>query len=64
MKVVRGVKVTNNLQSNEYSDIQQLIQIGASHNGFDPASCNVSLCEGLQFEENSANVQNFAASQF
>lgn len=63
MKAVCGVQVPNNLQSNEYGDIQQLIQIGASQKDFDPASCDVSLCKGLQFEGNSANVQNFTAGQ-
>jgi hypothetical protein len=63
MKAVCGQQVTNNLQSNEYGDIQQLMQIGASQKDFDPASCDVSLCKGQQFDDNTANVQNFTAGQ-
>jgi Lytic polysaccharide mono-oxygenase, cellulose-degrading len=63
MKAVCGEQVTNNLQSNEYGDIQQLIQIGSSQKDFDPTSCDVSLCKGLQFDDNSANAQNFTAGQ-
>jgi hypothetical protein len=63
MKAVCGQQVTNNLQSNEYGDIQQLIEIGASQKDFHPASCDVSLCKSLQFDDNSANIQNFTAGQ-
>ncbi|KAN0123016.1 hypothetical protein V8E51_001342 [Hyaloscypha variabilis] len=63
MEAVCGQQVTNNLQSNEYGDIQQLIQIGSSQQDFDPASCDVSLCKGLQFDDNTANIQNFTAGQ-
>lgn len=63
MKAVCGQQVTSNLQSNEYGDIQQLSQIGASQKDFDPATCDVSMCKGLQFNDNTANVQTFTAGQ-
>jgi Lytic polysaccharide mono-oxygenase, cellulose-degrading len=63
MKAVCGQQVTNNLQSNEYGDIQQLLQIGTSQKDFDPSSCNLSLCKGQQFGDNTANVQNFTTGQ-
>lgn len=63
MKTACGQQVTYNLQSNEYGDIQQLMQNGASQKNFDLASCDVSLCKGLQLEDNSANVQKFTACQ-
>lgn len=63
MKAVCGEQVTNNLQSNEYGDIQQLSQIGASQKDFDAATCHVSLCKGQQFDDNSANVQTFTPGQ-
>jgi hypothetical protein len=63
MKAVCGQQVTENLQSNEYGDIQQLMQISASQKDFDPASCDVSLCKGLKFDDNTANIQNFTAGQ-
>ncbi len=62
MKAVCGEQVTNNLQSNKYGDIQQLLQIGAQQNDFSSA-CDVSLCKGLQFANNNATVQAFAPGQ-
>ena len=63
MKAVCGQQVTNNLQSNEYGDIQQLSQIGASQVDFDASLCDVSLCKGLQFDDNAVNVQKFTPGQ-
>jgi hypothetical protein len=63
MKAVCGQQVTDNLQSNEYGDIQQLSQIGASQDDFDVSLCDVSLCKGLQFDDNTANVQKFTPGQ-
>ncbi|CZR51345.1 related to chitin binding protein [Phialocephala subalpina] len=63
MKAVCGQQVTNNLQSNEYGDIEQLSQIGASQKDFDPTACDVSLCKGQQFNDNVANVQTFTPGQ-
>jgi hypothetical protein len=63
MKTVCGQQVTDNLQSNEYGDIQQLSQIGASQDDFDASLCDVSLCKGLQFDDNTANVQKFSPGQ-
>jgi hypothetical protein len=63
MKAVCGQQVTSNLQSNEYGDIQQLSKIGASQDDFDAYLCDVSLCKGLQFDDNTANVQKFTLGQ-
>jgi len=63
MKAVCSQQVTNNLQSNEYGDIQQLSQIGASQGDFDASLCDVSLCKGIQFDDNTANVQKFTPGQ-
>jgi len=62
MKDACGQQVTNNLQSNAYGDIQQLVQIGAQQKDFTSA-CDVSLCKGLQFADNSANIQTFSPGQ-
>lgn len=55
---------TNNLQSNPYGDIQQLNQISTSQKDF-TSSCDVTLCKGLQFEDNnsSSQVQVFTPGQ-
>lgn len=63
MKSACGVQVTNNLQSNEYGNIQSLSKIGASQSDFDPSSCDVSLCKGERFDDNTDNVQTFTPGQ-
>lgn len=62
MKAKCGEQVTNNLQSNAYGDTQQLAQIGAQQKDFTSA-CNLSLCKGEQFADNTANVQTFTPGQ-
>lgn len=63
MKAVCGEQVFNNLKSDAYGPIEQLENIGKSQKDFDPAACDVSLCKGLQFEDNANNVQQFSAGQ-
>ncbi|KAG4440374.1 hypothetical protein IFR05_004167 [Cadophora sp. M221] len=63
MKAVCGEQVFNNLNSNAYGPIEQLQQIGSSQKDFDPSACDVSLCKGLQFEDNANNVQQYTAGQ-
>lgn len=43
--------------------MQQLEQMISSQKDFNAAECNLSLCKGLQFSDNSANVQKFTAGQ-
>ncbi|KAG4412461.1 hypothetical protein IFR04_014392 [Cadophora malorum] len=63
MKAVCGEQVFNNLNSNAYGPIEQLQQIGSSQKDFSPAECDVSLCKGLQFEDNANNVQQYTPGQ-
>ncbi|RDW82479.1 hypothetical protein BP6252_03591 [Coleophoma cylindrospora] len=63
MKAACGQQVSNNLQSNAYGDIQQLAQIGTSQKDFNATLCDVTMCKGLQFEDNANNVQHFTAGQ-
>lgn len=46
-------------------NMQQLEQMTNSQKDFKPDQCNLSLCKGLQFADNSqaGNVQRFAAGQ-
>lgn len=43
--------------------MQQLEQMISSQKDFNAAECNLSLCKGLQFADNQANVQTFTAGQ-
>lgn len=44
-------------------NMQQLEQMIKSQQDFNAAECNLSLCKGLQFADNQANVQQFTAGQ-
>ncbi|KAK0124679.1 hypothetical protein ONS95_009624 [Cadophora gregata] len=63
MKAACGEQVFNNLNSNALGPIEQLQQIGTSQKDFDATACELSLCKGLKFEDNSNNVQQFTAGQ-
>lgn len=43
--------------------MQQLEQLAKSQKDFIADQCNLSLCKGLQFADNQANVQTFTAGQ-
>lgn len=62
-KAACGEQVFNNANSDQYGNIQQLQQISTSQKDFNASVCNLSLCKGLQFSDNSANVQTFTAGQ-
>lgn len=62
-KTACGQQVFNSLNSDQYGNMQQLQNIGASQKDFDESACDLSLCKGLQFEDNSANIQKFTAGQ-
>lgn len=63
MKAVCGEQVFQNLKSNALGPIEQLQKIGSSQKDFDPSACDVSLCKGLQFEDNANNVQRYTPGQ-
>ena len=43
--------------------VEGLPELAATTANFDSAACNVFLCRGMQFEDNTANVQTFAPGQ-
>lgn len=62
-KAACGEQVSNNAKGDQYGNVQQLQQIGTSQKDFNASACDLSLCKGLQFADNSANVQAFTAGQ-
>ena len=48
-------------QTDSYGNIQQMAQ--KAGNQPDPTKCNLWLCKGYQFADNSANVHTFSAGQ-
>ncbi|KAH7418588.1 hypothetical protein BKA64DRAFT_539805, partial [Cadophora sp. MPI-SDFR-AT-0126] len=65
MKSLCGQQIFNNLQSNAYGPIEQLAQIGSSQKDFNASACDLSLCKGLQFEDNASadKVQRYTPGQ-
>ncbi|KAF2438650.1 hypothetical protein P171DRAFT_371587 [Karstenula rhodostoma CBS 690.94] len=56
-----GQAITSAIKSDNTSYVEQLTKIASSDNKFDRAACNLYLCKGLQFSDNSANVQTWKA---
>lgn len=63
MEAACGTQVFNMLSSDPNGNIQTEAQIGATQSDYDAAACEVSLCRGYKFSDNSANVQTYTAGQ-
>jgi len=63
MGKVCGQQLFNQQKSDNGGNIQGELQVAASQKDYDPAQCNVFLCKGYQFQDNTANVQSFTAGQ-
>ena len=58
-----GQQMFNNQNSDHFGNIQGSLQVTNGQSDFDAASCNVWLCKGTKFEDNTANVQTYTAGQ-
>jgi hypothetical protein len=58
-----GASVTALFTSDPTSHIEDMPEAAALEANFDPAACNLFLCRGTQFADNTANVQAFQAGQ-
>lgn len=56
-----GQAITSAIKSDNTSYVEQLTKLASSDSKFDPAACDLYLCKGLQFSDNSANVQTWKA---
>jgi len=63
MAAACGTQVFNNQAADNYGNIQGVIQVGNSQSDYDEAACNVWLCKGFKFADNTANVQSYVAGQ-
>jgi hypothetical protein len=63
MKAACGEQVFNNQKSDNQGNVQGEIQIASSQKDYDPTKCNLFLCKGYQFPDNSANIQAFTPGQ-
>ncbi|PSN62263.1 hypothetical protein BS50DRAFT_141639 [Corynespora cassiicola Philippines] len=58
-----GQQMFNNQNSDHYGNVQGQLQVTNGQADYDAAACNVWLCKGYQFDDNTANVQEFTAGQ-
>ena len=63
MEAVCGQQVFNNQNSNDQGNSQNELQVALTQTDYNAAKCNLFLCKGYQFEDNTANVQTFSPGQ-
>ncbi|KAK7181293.1 hypothetical protein DPSP01_007350 [Paraphaeosphaeria sporulosa] len=56
-----GQAITSAIKSDNTSYVEQLTKLASADSKFNPAACDLYLCKGLQFSDNSANVQTWKA---
>jgi len=63
MTAACGTAVTQLVVSDNTSHVEGMPEAAASTANFNSTACNVFLCKGLQFADNTANIQNFQPGQ-
>ncbi|KAI1339961.1 chitin binding domain-containing protein [Xylariaceae sp. FL0016] len=63
MAAACGTQVETNQQSDNYGNIQGELQVANGQSDYDEAACDIWLCKGYKFADNSANVQSYTAGQ-
>ncbi|KAF2263285.1 hypothetical protein CC78DRAFT_554142 [Lojkania enalia] len=58
-----GTNVANAIKSDNTSYVEALPPAAARDSAYDASKCNLWLCKGLQFADNTANVQTWTAGQ-
>lgn len=56
-----GQQMYYNQEGDNYGNVQGQMQVAGDD--LDPAACNVWLCKGYQFDDNTANVQEYSVGQ-
>ncbi|KAF2240922.1 hypothetical protein BU26DRAFT_387143, partial [Trematosphaeria pertusa] len=63
MQAACGQQVFNMFSSDINGNVQTALQIASSQSDFDAAACDIWLCKGMKYEDNTANVQSYTAGQ-
>lgn len=63
MEAVCGTQVYDNQASDNYGNIQGELQVAATQTDYNAAECNIWLCKGYKYGDNTANVQSWTAGQ-
>lgn len=56
-----GQQVYNNQESDNYGNVQGELQVAASQTDYNEAECDIWLCKGYKYADNTANVQSYSA---
>lgn len=60
MAAACGQQVFNNQNSDNFGNVQGILQVANNQPDYDAAACNVWLCKGYQFTDNAENVHSLA----
>ncbi|KAI0165918.1 hypothetical protein GGR57DRAFT_142001 [Xylariaceae sp. FL1272] len=58
-----GKSVVSDINKDKTSHVEGLPELAATDSGYNEAACNLWLCRGVQFGDNSANVQSYLPGQ-
>ncbi|KAF2498512.1 hypothetical protein BU16DRAFT_437867, partial [Lophium mytilinum] len=63
MSAACGAQVYSNQASDNYGNVQGELQVAASQSDYNAAACDIWLCKGYKYADNTANVQSYTAGQ-
>ncbi|KAI0141681.1 chitin binding domain-containing protein [Xylariaceae sp. FL1272] len=63
MAAACGNQVEVNQASDNYGNIQGMLQVAAGQTDYDEAACDIWLCKGYKLDDNTDNVQAYTAGQ-
>ncbi|KAL5334920.1 chitin binding domain-containing protein [Aspergillus crustosus] len=63
MAAACGQQVYNNQASDHAGNVQGELQVASSQSDYDAAACDIWLCKGYKFDDNTENVQSYTAGQ-
>lgn len=63
MKTTCGEQLFSQQTSDNYGNIQGMLQVAANQADYDEAACNIWQCKGFKYADNTANVQSWTAGQ-
>ena len=58
-----GEQMYNNQMGDNYGNVQGELQVTNGQTDFDAAACNVWLCKGYKYDDNTDNVQEYTVGQ-
>ncbi|GAB7346217.1 hypothetical protein MBLNU457_4950t1 [Dothideomycetes sp. NU457] len=63
MAVACGQQVYYNQKGDNYGNVQGMLQVAKSQSDYDAAACNIWMCKGYKYADNTANVQTYTVGQ-